>query len=190
MKINRKLHFVIPIETGDGTVHVHAAPIGEEVFDRYFVEVGRTFSAIYEMGLGRAAGPRIALKMLKKISEGLGTWDGAAGVEAGLVAEIHRLCNVAVLGPNGWSTIPFDEAAKRGVIEPENVREVENALVFFTVISCMHTRTALPGILSQAAELYGAQISSLNSTEFANSLPMPTTDVTIGVTVKASSIPS
>ena len=46
MKIDRKLHLVVPIyadeEGGDIVAHVHSTPISEAVIDRYFMVLGQT----------------------------------------------------------------------------------------------------------------------------------------------------
>ena len=186
MNIDRKLNLVVPIygapktvkdpATGEEKVvdnvvaYVHAAPISPEVFDKYFMTIGKTFAAIYGGGLGLFAGPRLAGKLLKKIAVEAGEWEGEGGVERGLIAEIRRLANVIVPGPKGWETVPFDGAAARGQISAEDAAEVENSLAFFTVACSMHRRNEVEGVLAIVSEIWGAQTSSLNCTAFAASL--------------------
>lgn len=186
MRIDRKLNLVIPILDADGkktVAYVHSTPISSEVFDTYFLPIAKTFSAIYSEGLGIVAGPRIADKMLRKVSTDLGVWDGPAGVQAGLVAEIHRLTNVIAVGKKGWETVPFDEAKERGILHADDAAEVNAALTFFTVISVMQKKAELPRVLGGAMKLWGSQIESLSCTEFMNSLRTSTAAENTGVTV-------
>lgn len=183
MKINRKLNLVIPVDRGDeGTIYVHSTPISREVFERYFLVISKTFAAIYTEGLGIAAGPRVASLLLRKVAEDMGGTDERAraaaweDVQNGLMAEIKRLTNVVVSGHGGWTTLPFQEAVDRKMLDPDDASEVENALAFFTVASAMHKKSELPTILTGAASLWGGQIVSSNSTEFAASLPISTPD--------------
>ena len=63
MHINRKLNLVIPIERADGSqIFTHSTPISAEVFDKYFLVIAKTFSAIYSEGLGPLGGPRVAAR--------------------------------------------------------------------------------------------------------------------------------
>jgi hypothetical protein len=166
MKIDKRLNFVIPIERSDGsTAYVHAEPIREEVFDAHFMIIGQAFAEMYSSGLGLFAGPRVAAKLLKKIAIAAEKWDGEDGVERNLFGEMRRLSHFIAPGVNGgWSPVPLDEAAAKGLISAEDVSEVENALAFFTVASSMHKRSELPVILAVVSRIWGAQTSSLNST--------------------------
>ncbi len=169
VRINRKLHLVIPIEQGDKTLYAHATPVETEVFDTYFLPIAKTFSSIYTEGLGAVAGPRVAAKMLKQVSEALGQWDD---VKQGFMAEIRRLCNVFAPTDSGWSMIPLEEAISKKIIDKGDASEVENAIVFFTLTWLMHKKTDRERIISDAAGLWGARIESLNCTEFRDSLQM------------------
>lgn len=190
MKIDRRLNLVIPIDRADGTIYVHSAPISRPVFEQYFKVIAQTFSAIYTQGLGFTSGPRVAAWLLRDQATKAGVWDGEAGVERGLMNEIRRLSNVVVPSARGWTTIPFQDAVDGGSINDDDRSEVENAIVFFIVASSMHTRKELPAVLEGSTALWGAQTTSLNCTEYANSLPTPTATENTGGTVKASSIPS
>ncbi len=175
MKISRTLSLTMPIDREDGsTVWVHSQPIGQEVFETYFMPISKAFSAIYGEGLGPIAGPRVAAMILKKISQEMGVWEGKGGVEAGLMAEIRRLTNVAMPGPNGWASIPWENAVKDGAIDKADIAEVENALVFFTCLSAMLRRVELEEALTVALPLWGGQVSSSPLMDFINSLPTST----------------
>lgn len=190
MKIDKSLNFVIPVDREDGTIYVHAQPVRREVFEQYFLAISKTFAAIYGEGLGPIAGPRVAAMMLKEVSVNAGLWDGPSGVENGLMNEIRRLSNVLVPGKNGWEMRPLQEALDSGLIDEDDASEVMNALVFFTVVSCMHKRTAREPILDGAGRMWGAEISSLSISDYAASLPTSTETVNSGETVITSSLPS
>jgi len=166
-KINRRLNLIIPVENDDGMpLWIHSTPISAEVFDSFFMPLAQTFTAIYGQGLGVLSGPRVADKLLRKVSENLGVWPD---VEKGLVADIHRLTNVLIPGEHGWETIPYEEA-KKTHLSPEDVSEVNAALIFFTVASTIPRRSETARIL-EGMELWGAQASSSSFTEWKNSLP-------------------
>lgn len=189
MRLNQRLNFVIPIECEVGEILVHATPISREVFERYYMEIAKTFSRIYNDGLGITAGPRVAKMILKQVATDLGTWDGPAGVESGLLAEIRRLANAVVPSPSGWEVISLHEAVTKGVINPDDAAEVDNALTFFSVASSMHKRAELSVILEGAGRLWGARAESLSCTELKNSLQTLTAPENTGEMAKPSSIP-
>ena len=186
MKLNPQLNLVIPIEQDTGIVYIHATPPSTEVFDRYFLPISKTFAEIYNSGLGITAGPRVAAKYLKKVSVEMGAWDGASGVEAGLVNEIRRLANV--IGTGG-EVIPFQDAVDKKLIDAEDLDEVENALSFFCVASLMHLRRERRPVLEGAAALWGAQITSLDCMAFRDSLRTSTAAESTGATATTVPVP-
>jgi hypothetical protein len=187
MRIDRKLNFVVPIvdENDQPYAYVHSTPISTEVFDKYFLPLARTYSAIFALGLGPIAGPRVADKLLKKTSMDIGIWEGAEGVQAGLVSEIHRLTNVVTIGKAGWETVPWGFAKQNKLLSDADIAEVEAAICFFTLTSAVHPKNKLAEYLQVASSLWGGQTTSLNSTEFANSLPISTATANTGATAAA-----
>lgn len=192
MKLDKKLNFIVPIEEADGTKrYVHSAPVGEAVFDKFFMTIGQAFNEIYGGGLGMLAGPRVAAKLIRRIAERTETLDGPDGVEAGFFGNIRRLSSyVAPRGDGSWEPIPLDEALAKGLLSAEDASEVENALAFFTVASCMHRRSELPTILEVVSRIWDAQTSSSNSTEFSASLRTSTAPENTGAKPKPSPIPA
>lgn len=186
MRIDRALNLVFPVDTAAGTVHVHATPIAREVFRKYFDVIGQTVAQIHARGLNVIAGPNIASLMLRQVAEsipsarepGKTAWDEMDGVKNGLVAEIHRLANVAIATPQGWQTIPFVEAARRDLFSEEEFDAIEGGIVFFTCLSAIHgwQRERLLAVLTVSGipRLWSGQVTSSNSTEFAASLPIST----------------
>jgi hypothetical protein len=95
-------------------------------------------------------------------------------VERSLLMEIRRLTNALVLGAAGWETIPYSEVLKRNLIDEEGIEEAENTLVYFTCASSIRLRTEIDLTISGLQLLWEAQTTSLNVTEFRNSLPTST----------------
>lgn len=176
-KISRTLHLVIPIEQGDKTLFAHSTPIATETFDAYFLPIAKTFAAIYTEGLGVISGPRVAAKILKTVAESLGQWDE---VKQGLMAEIRRLTSVFAPTDKGWDMIPLEEAINKQIIDTDDASEVDNAIVFFTLVWHMHKRTDRAEVISGMASLWGARSESLNSTEFLASLQTSTAAAATG----------
>lgn len=191
-RVNRKLNLVIPVDTAGGALYVHSIPISREVFERYWLPISKAFAGIYGQGLSVMAGPRVAALMLKKVSEEAGLWEGPDGVEKGLMNEIRRLTNVAV--PNrvngGWEVVPYDDVVRQKRLDPDDLSEIENALVFFICASSMHREAEIQNILTGMSLLWGAQTTSSSCTEYANSLPTSTVIDSSGETAPISSVPS
>lgn len=190
MRIDNKLNLVIPVDTAGGTVYVHATPISREVFEKYFLVISKAFAALYSEGLSVIAGPRVGALMLKRVAEDLGEWSGPGGVEQGLMAEIRRLTNVIHSTPQGWVTVPYYTALTEGVIDGDDVGEVEGILCFFTVASSMHKRDQLPSILDGIKRLWGAESTLLNSTEYGRSLQTSIEEETSSEMLPTSLVPS
>lgn len=209
MKLDNRLQLVIPVEQSNGVIYVHSTPITAETFRRYHMVIAKTFNAIYSEKLGPLTGPRVAAMMLEDIAKADGVWEGPLGVEKGLIQEIRRLSNVIVptggparLDPKegaanpdvwraqGWDTIMLYDALQQKMIDEDDLEVVENAMVFFIVVSSMHTKAVLPGVMATVCGLWNAQMSSLNSTAFAASLPTSTATVSSGAIPQVSALPS
>ena len=196
VKLNTKLNLVIPVDQSDGvTIYVHSTPIGHEVFETYYKPIALAWTRIYAGGFTYASGPRVAKLILREVSQSLGMWDGAQGVQAGLIAEINRISNVLLPNGKGWEQIALEDAIRKKVFDPDDLSEVENAICFFIVACAMHKKAELKGVLEAVANIWGAQFVSLNITEFKNSLVTLTETDNTGekpqpTHKKASSIPT
>lgn len=172
--INRKLHLVIPLKQESRTVYVHSTPLDRSVMDSFFLPIAKTFAAINAEGLGILAGPKVASRLLKAVSESLKIWDSDnpedMTVKSGVLAEIRRLTNVFVPGPEGWQMLPLEDAVKTRIIDADDAEGVENIIVFFTVNWLMHSKEARVGVMESAAELWDAQLVSSTCTEYRDSL--------------------
>lgn len=190
LRIDKRLHFVVPIyEDDEQTVraYVHSTPLSREVVDQHFLILGQTFSAIFNQGLGAAAGPGMAMRLLRQLAQKTGVWEddsaaGVVGVKNGLVEEIRRLTMVIAPSENGWQPIPLQIAVDRKIIGDEDRAEVENAIVFFIAVYATLNRAQRKEMIETASALWGARTSSLNSTEFAASLPTSTATANSGET--------
>lgn len=174
VQIDKKLNLVIPISKPSGEIYVHSTPIDLKTFKKFYLPISKAFSAIYSEGLNVIAGPRVAAMILEDVSRRSGLWEGPEGVEAVLLTEIRRLTNVVAPSDHGWASTPLEIALSRKLLDEEEWSEVENALAFFTVVSAMHKRSELETVLGGAVRLWGAQLSSLNCTEYAGSLETST----------------
>lgn len=190
MKLDKKLNLVIPVETAESEIFVHSTLISRDIFEKYAFILSKTLSVLYEEGLTVFAGPRIAAMMLKKLAVEAAVWEGPDGVENGLMNEIRRLTNVVMPSEEGWKTTPYYEAVKGNLVDQEARDEIEGNIVFFTCVSVMHRRKEVPGLLAGMNEVWDTQNTSLNCTEWANSLPTSIEEESSGETVAQSLIPS
>lgn len=190
MKIDRRLNLVLEIEGEAGPLHVHSTPIDRAVYETYYEPLGLAFDRIFGKGLSATAGPRQAALYLKDAAVSLGKWEGRDGVENGLLNEIRRLTNVIAPGERGWQAMPYHDALRRCMIAADDAAEIENALIFFTLTSCVPNRREVPALLEFPIRLLGGQTTSLNCTEFAASLPISTPDANSGAKVPVLSVPS
>jgi hypothetical protein len=177
IKLDRKLNIVLSVDTEKGSIHIHSAPIGREVFEDNFLTISRAFTAVYTNGLGPVTGPRVAALLLKQEAQTLGVWERT---QQSLMAEIYRLTNVIAPTDHGWETMPFDVAKKRGILTDDAAAEVENCIVYFTCASSIHLRAELTVAMEGLRTLWGAQTTLLNATEYMRSLPTLTVEETTG----------
>jgi hypothetical protein len=175
MRIDNKLNLVIPVDTDNGTLYVHATPISRETFEQYALLIGQTFATIYRQRLELVAGPRLAMILLRKCAKDLGVMEGPdrQHLEPAqyLIAEIRRLTNVMVPSEKGFQIYPLQDAIDHEILTPDDISEVEGAVVFFMLSSAMHLRKDLPAILAGMTSLWDAQTTLLGCTEYVASLP-------------------
>lgn len=191
MKIDRKLNIVIPVETeSKGLIYVHSTPISRDVFEQFYLELGKVFSqcfdAINQAHLALTA-PQLAYPALKTMTIKAGNWEE---VKKGLINEIVRLTNVLVTGEKGWESIPLDLAIKREILDEDEESEVLSALTFFTAICRVAPKDLRMSFLEMAGSLRSWELTSLDSTEYLNGLTIPVKAVTTGKKAKESSIVS
>jgi len=188
MRIDKRLNLVTEVQTENGSVFVHSAPISREVFEKYFLVISKTFAAIIAEGLSFVSGPRVAALMLKKVASDSGVWEGNDGVNKGLMAEIRRLSNVSMPSENGWKSVPFQDVIDKGLMDEADIAEVEGLVAFFICASAMSRRIEIRSVLERMS-VWGSSITLLNSTEFADSLPISMPEQTSADMEKISSVP-
>ena len=191
MKIDRKLNIVIPVETeSKGLIYVHSTPISRDVFEQFYLELGKVFSQCFD-SINQAhlalTAPQLAYPALKTMTIKAGNWEE---VKKGLINEIVRLTNVLVIGENGWESIPLDLAIKREILDEDEESEVLSALTFFTAICRVAPKDLRMSFLEMAGSLRSWELTSLDSTEYLNGLTIPVKAVTTGKKAKESSIVS
>jgi len=175
MRINRKLNLVMQLETAEqGVIHIHSVSISREIFEQFYLELGKVFSQCFDANnkaehLALSA-PQLAYPALKSIAKQAGNWDSAGGVKLGLVNEIIRLTNIMITGDNGWETIPLDTAIKRGIIDEDEESEILSSLVFFTAISKVAPKDLKNSFLEMAGSLRGWVLTSSDITEYQSGL--------------------
>lgn len=190
MKLNEKLHLVVPVyadaDAADPQHYVHSAPISREIFEANFLLLSKTFTAIHAEGLGEIGGPRVACLVMREVAKRMRDEERCQA----LMNEIRRLTNVLTRDGARWVMMPFQDAMDRKIIDGDDLSEVENAIVFFTVLTVMHPRRTLATYLNGAVSLWGAQTSPLDCSAFGASLPISTaTDNTGATPIPASSVP-
>jgi hypothetical protein len=191
MKIDRKLNIVIPVETeSKGLIYVHSTPISRDVFEQFYLELGKVFSQCFD-SINQAhlalTAPQLAYPALKTMTIKAGNWEE---VKKGLINEIVRLTNVLVIGEKGWESIPLDLAIKREILDEDEESEVLSALTFFTAICRVAPKDLRMSFLEMAGSLRSWELTSLDSTEYLNGLTIPVKAVTTGKKAKESSIVS
>ena len=183
---------MVQIQTADyGTVHIHSTAVSREIFEQFYLELGKVFSQCFESDNPShvaLSAPRLAYPALKSISTQSNTWDGPSGVKFGLINEIIRLTNVIFCGEKGWETVPLEVATKRGIIDEDEEAEVMSSLVFFTAISKVAPRDFKVSFLELAGNLRNWVVTSLDSTAYQAGLPISTTTDVIGKKMKESSL--
>lgn len=169
LSISDKLYLTMPIyadDEGDTIVaYIHSTPISREIFEAHFSIIGQAFSRIYAGGYGMMSGPRIASLILHDVARETGDPHSALA----LMNEIRRLTNAMIRTEHGWETFAFQDVVDRRLINEDDISEVMNSIVFFTVCSSMHRKRDRKTMLTNALRMWGASISSLDFTAFTAS---------------------
>lgn len=166
MRIDKKLNIVMTIHDAAGSIYIHSTPISQDIFEQYYMVLSRSYSLIYTKGMHLVA-PKVAHLILKQLAEEEGVWES---VKNGLMNEIIRLSNVITPSDNGYITNTLSDALSRKIILEKEFNEIKGMLVFFTCVSLVAQKIVIEATLIQMTELWGGQITSLNSTEYKDSL--------------------
>lgn len=181
MKLNRRLNLVLEVERENGsTVHVHHTPIPEEVYNEHWQVIVDAVSSAYMRNWMPPAAVRVGAKLLLTSAEKFGVKER---IERDLLSNMWRMTNVILPTSEGWRPTPLDVVTASGQgLEAEDIEEVKQYIAFFTCASWVHPRKELEPLLYQMLRGSGAQFTSLNSTEYATSLPTSTPGDSSGAT--------
>ena len=175
MKLDRSLNIAIPIEQHEGPdIYAHCVPIGREIFEQYYKVCAHAYGMMFAI-TSTIHGPRIAKLALRDAAQLLKQWDD---VQANFLAEIYRLTNIVMPDGTGWTTLPYEQARAGNLLTEDDCADLENALVFFTLVSRMELKKDQKKAIESSA--WEVQTTSLNCTEFARSLPILTETANIG----------
>lgn len=176
--ISRKLNIVLnPFQTKDGLAYVHSIPVGRQTFEMCFRPMARAMSAIVSEGIGPITGPSIAALLLQQEANLIGEGDA---ISQTLIPEIKRLTNVIIAGSG--AVMPYGVAEQRNLLDDEQRSEIENLLVFFTLVSWIKLPEGLSSGLGLEGlrQLWKVQTTSLEPTAFMSSLKTSTKDANTG----------
>lgn len=190
MKIDRKLNIVLELELNDGRpAHVHSVPVDGKVCEAHYLFISVAMTRLYgSLGANPAAVSRVCYFMLRDLIQEDPRFKNA---DQSFLQEVWRLTNVAIPGERGWEQVPFYECMQEGnpYLSPEDVREVQNYICFFTAASWLHPRREREGMY-EFLTAYGARITSSSFTEVTSSLPTWKPDASTGGTAQTWSPPS
>ena len=184
MNINRALNLVIPVELGDGVAYVHSTPISRVIYEQFYLVISKTFTRIFTEGFGTITGSRVAYLILKDVASETNQW---SQVENGLINEILRLSNVVILKDSGWATLPLQTVVSQKLIDENDIADIIGELVFFTCVSWVQKRSGTQETLTAVNGLWGSSITSLDCTEYKNSLQTLTKEENTGEMENTSS---
>ncbi len=178
MKIDRRLNIVLELELSNGRpAHVHSTPVSAQVCEAHFMFISVAMTRLYsKLGPNPAACSRVCYYMMKDM---IAKEPEYRGVDESFLQEVWRLTMVAVPGERGWQTVPFYECLAGKYLSPEDVKEVQNYICFFTAASWLHPPREMVGMYEYFRS-YGAVITSSSCTEHFNSLPISTPDGSTG----------
>jgi len=175
--VSRKLNIVLPpIETSEGTVYVHSIPIGRSLFEQCFRPMARALSNIVSEG-SPFIGPNVAKLYLLAEADAIGEGDKVRGA---MMSEIKRLTNVGIAGKN--EVVPYAVAVQRNLLDEDKQAEVENFIVYFTLVSWIKLPAPLEPNYGKEAlhSIWQAQTTSSELMEFMRGLPTSTPAEPIG----------
>ena len=172
VSISRKLNIVLPpFQTKDGTAYVHSVPIGRATFETCYRPMARAMSSIITEGIGPITGPSVAALILQQEADAIGEGET---VKSGVMLDIKR--NTTLIFADKADQLPYAVAMQRNVLDEDQQSEVENLLVYFTLVSWIRlppdlaSRLGLDGL----RQLWNVQTISLDSTAFMSSLKTST----------------
>lgn len=176
--IDSSLRLVLPLRqdaAGNATSWAYHTPLSIEAFEASYRILAAAKGAMFAKGASYAyyAGVHVAALHLRDAGKQDAAESGDASSDAAgaLLAELHRLTTVALRTPDGWDQVPLDVAKQRGSLDDADVRDLENALVFFSCAFWLTSRARRKTDVGIAASAMAGSITSLSLTEWIASLP-------------------
>lgn len=187
MTLDRKLNFVVPVETDKGEALVRSAPLSSSFFRQNFLAISKTFARLHGEGLGITTAPRVAAMMLERVERELaGVGPDDPSPASPIMNEVRRLTNVEL---PGHGLVPWAQVVSGKILSEEDVEEVENAIVFFIVASSMYHRRDVEEMIGGAARLWNARLEFSGTTASLTSSPTSKETASSGATDRPSAIP-
>lgn len=198
MDINSQLNLVFPARLGeDGAplVWIYHTPISAEVFRANYRIIAAAKAELFKgpdlkSRIQSAAenGPIIGKNVLLDAAAKDAEDHDSPDMGPTLIAEIARLTTVLSPGPDGFKTVPFDEALGQKLITLEEVDEVESTIVFFTCGYALSRARGKSWIASIMARTMMGSTTSLGVSAFAASLKASTLDETSDPPAESSAV--
>ncbi|UMM63159.1 hypothetical protein [Aristophania vespae] len=164
--INERLNLVIPLDDNKG--FVHCPPFSREAFAQCWRLLARTWSALETGNMSITASGAVAGFELRDQAQAIGE-EGQEQHKA-LMAEIRRKSIYIGATENGFDPIPLASAIKKGLLEDEDIADIENALVFFIAASALLPKNRRNFVLELMKSLRAVESTSLDSTAYLVSL--------------------
>jgi hypothetical protein len=190
MKIDAALNFVIPCfhdeADKDPYAYVHCRPISAAAFDMSYRLLIRTFNTMMDEG---PVASRFADKFLRDAATALaGPGGDGAALSAPLLNEIGRLSTVILSTPQGWQTVPLQQASDAKMLDEGDVEAAVNSALFFSCVWHISPKKNRAGFLQTGNALWSAVTSPLQPTEWIASLPTSTATASSGATAPSQGI--
>lgn len=187
MALDRKLTFVVPVETDAGEALVRSTPVSAQFFRRHYLPMSKTFARLHGEGLGFTAAPRVAAMMLEEVEREIaGIEPDDAAPPSPIMNEIRRLTVAEI---PGQGLIPWAQVVSGKLMDERDVEEVENAVVFFILASSMYHRKNVEEMVGGAARLWNARLEFSTTTGSQTSSQTSKEAASSGATATPSAIP-
>ncbi|MCO4880236.1 hypothetical protein [Paraburkholderia caribensis] len=159
-KLDRNLNFVLPLESG---AIAYIRPLKRFVFDANYLALAKVYSAIQEQDM-MSTGGSIAARMLRDLEKNQG-FDAQS-----VLIEIRRMTTVAVKGANGYETPMLEDALSQGLVDEDDVAEIENFMVFTTAASYLTgSKERAARVIQFTAGMRNVETTSLALTDYLSS---------------------
>lgn len=185
-RIDSALRLVFPVrftQEAQPLVWAYHTTFPREVFETYWQVIAASQRELFKEGLpyALANGPVVASLALRDAARAHANANGYAvdgEPAAPILAELARLTLILGPGQNGLRPLPVDIAIGSNVIDRDEWREAESALVFFTCGLWMGRNRFRMDRAESAASAIRGSITSLSLTDYAASLATSTPDAT------------